>query len=153
MTQPFPSRASGKTTGFTLIEVMITVAIIGILSAIAIPAYSDYVTRGRIPEATSALAGMRINLEQYYQDNRNYGSTAGACGVANPSSQSFTYSCDWGAGGTDQSYTVTATGGAGRGMDGFVYTIDQAGARTSTMPAKWGGATANCWVTQKGSGC
>lgn len=151
MTHTFFQRASRRTAGFTLIEVMITVAIVGILAAVAIPAYSDYVTRGKIPEATSALAGMRINLEQYYQDNRSYASAAGGCGVASPSSQNFTYACNLGA--TDQSYTVTATGVAGRGMDGFVYTINHAGARTSTMSTKWGGATANCWVTQKGGGC
>ena len=151
MNHTFSKHISRRAAGFTLIELMITVAIIGILAAIAVPAYSDYITRGKIPEATSALASMRINLEQFYQDNRSYASAAGGCGVANPSSQNFTYACALGA--TDQSYAVTATGVANRGMDGFVYTIDQAGARTSTMSTKWGGATANCWVTQKGGGC
>ncbi len=65
-----------KAKGFTLIELMIVVAIIGILSMIGIPAYNDYVTRGKLVDATSKLADMRIQLEQYYQDNRNYGSTA-----------------------------------------------------------------------------
>lgn len=145
-----------QSSGFTLIELMITVAIIGILSAVAIPAYTDYVTRGKIPEATSALASMRIRLEQFYQDNRNYGSDDDNCGVPNPTSDNFTYDCDWGAGGTGQFYTITASGVAGRGMGGFAYTIDQAGSRqTTALPAAWGTAppAIPCWVTKKGGGC
>lgn len=142
-------------SGFTLIEVMITVAIIGILAAVALPAYQDYVTRGRIPEATSALAAMRVRLEQFYQDNRNYGSDDGACGVPNPSSTYFTYSCNWGAGGSSsQTYTVTATGTGA--MNSFIYTVDQAGARRTTgLPSGWGSTTPAraCWVTKKGGGC
>ena len=86
-----------KAKGFTLIELMIVVAIIGILSMIGIPAYNDYVTRGKLVDATSKLADMRIQLEQYYQDNRNYGSTSSSCGIAMPTSKYFTISCKWGA--------------------------------------------------------
>lgn len=145
-----------KSAGFTLIELMITVAVIGILAAVAIPAYSDYVTRGKIPEATSALASMRIRLEQYYQDNRNYGSDDANCGVPNPAAANFAYTCNWGAGGTSQSYTITATGQAGRGMSDFIYTIDQAGNRSTTkLPPAWGTAppAIACWVVKKGGGC
>ncbi|RBA24852.1 type IV pilin protein [Herminiimonas fonticola] len=148
-----------KSAGFTLIELMITVAIIGILAAVAVPAYSDYVIRGKIPEATSALASMRIRLEQFYQDARNYGSDDANCGVPNPASDNFTYTCNWsvggGVGGTNQFYLITATGIAGRGMNGFAYTIDQAGnRRTTAVPnAAWGTAPIACWVVKKGGGC
>ena len=57
--------------GFTLIELMIVVAIIGILASIAIPQYSDYVKRGKAAEATSNLATLRIKMEQCFQDNLN----------------------------------------------------------------------------------
>jgi type IV pilus assembly protein PilE len=136
-----------KNSGFTLIELMITIAIVGILSAIAMPIYSDYVRRGKVPEATSALSAMRVQMEQFYQDNRNYG-TDPNCGVAAPSSENFTYECSLGA--TDQSYTVTASGSAARGTDGMSYTINQAGARTSTA---WGSSSTNCWISKKGGVC
>ncbi|HEV7619606.1 MAG TPA: prepilin-type N-terminal cleavage/methylation domain-containing protein, partial [Burkholderiaceae bacterium] len=58
--------------GFTLIELMTTIAIIAILAAIAIPSYGNYVRRGKVVEATSALADVRMKMEQYFQDNRTY---------------------------------------------------------------------------------
>lgn len=133
--------------GFTLIEVMITVVIISILAAVALPAYTDYVTRGKIPEATNGLASMRIQLEQYYQDNRAY-SKGGDCGVAVPTAKDFSFACE-----TDgQSYTITATGTGG--MSDFKYTIDESGARqTADLPEKWGTTPKACWVTSKGGSC
>jgi type IV pilus assembly protein PilE len=136
--------------GFTLVEVMIVVAILGIIASIALPAYTDYVTRGKLVDATAQLSDARIKLEQYYQDNRNYGSTATACGVAVPTSPSkyFTFSCNWGTGGTNQSYLVTAT--AVIGSISFTYTINQDNAKTSTTD--WGNG-ATCWIMKKGDAC
>lgn len=135
-------------SGFTLIELMVTIAIIGILAAIAVPAYSDYVMRGNIPEATTGLASMRVRLEQYYQDNRDYGSTNAGCGVANPNAgRNFDIRCV-SADGTNQTYLLTATG---RGsMNGFSYTINQSGTQGSTA---WGVTSTTCWITKKGEVC
>ena len=58
--------------GFTLIEVMITVAVIAILAAVALPQYFDYVTRSRLVEAKTSLVDMRTRLEQSFLDNRSY---------------------------------------------------------------------------------
>ena len=53
--------------GFTLIELMIVVAIIGILAAVAIPAYQDYTARAKISEVVTVAGGMKTSLSEYYQ--------------------------------------------------------------------------------------
>ena len=66
------SKQAKHSLSFNLIEVMIVVVIISILAAIAIQAYSDYVIRGKLTEATSNLGQLRIRAEQWFQDNRTY---------------------------------------------------------------------------------
>jgi type IV pilus assembly protein PilE len=142
--------------GFTLIEVMIVVAIIGILSAVAIPAYRDHVIRGKLTEATANLADMRMKLEQFYQDNRTY---VGACAAGTiaplPSGASatvFSYSCPT---LTATAFTVQAAGIAGQGMTGFTYTINQANTKSTTgVGADWSATLpASCWVMKKDGSC
>ena len=128
-----------KLRGFTLIELMITVAIVAILAAIAIPSYTEYIMRGRITDAIATLGDQRIKMEQYYQDNRTY---VGACGAAGssvaplpPPTAHFTYACP--APGA-LAYTVTATGIAGGSMASFSYSINAAGTKTTLgLPAGW----------------
>jgi type IV pilus assembly protein PilE len=140
--------------GFTLIELMVTVAIIAILAAIALPLYSDYVTRSKFTEATSALSARRMLAEQYFQDNRTYLDVSGppaftntAC-LADTSGRSFDFSCT--AGTTASTYEIQAVGKGS--MAGFTFTINQDGTRTSVVTAAgWAGNT--CWISGKGGAC
>lgn len=136
--------------GFTLIELMIVVAIIGILSAIALPAYTDYIIRGRIPDATSNLAAKRVQMEQFFQDNRTYVG-APACNADATSSRFFTFSCP--AAATATTYTLQATGTGP--MADFNYTINQANTKTSNITRDgWANPNPNtCWATKKGGSC
>lgn len=126
--------------GFTLIEMMIVVVIIGILSAVALPAYRDYVARGYISEATGALSELRTRAEQWYADNRTY---AGYGCVPTDAPQHFTVACAL----DTNTYTITATGTGT--MAGYTYTVNQSNAKTSTTPESSG----SCWITKKGGSC
>ena len=139
--------------GFTLIEVVIAMAIVGILAAVVFPSYTAYLRRSKIAAALGELSAVRVRLEQYYQDNRNYG-TGTTCGVAMPASTGFTFTCGWGDGGTPQTFLVTATGDAAAGLNGFVYTVNQADEQKTT---EFEGRTltppANCWLKKGGETC
>jgi type IV pilus assembly protein PilE len=138
-------------SGFTLIEMMITVAIVGILAAVAVPSYSKYVRRAKVQEATTALADLRVKLEQSFQDKRTYADYVDAdCkradGTSAVTGKYFTYACATAA----TTFTITATGAASQAMSGYVYTINQSNAKTSTVP---GGIGATCWITKEGETC
>jgi len=145
---------TSRQAGFTLIELMVTVAIVAILAAVAIPAYGNYVKSGRIPQATNNLASMRAKLEQYFQDNRTYiGACAAGTIAALPAADDFTYSCPT---LTATSYVVKAVGSGV--MADFVYTIDESNNKKTTgLPNAWGTATEaspiTCWVRKKGGAC
>jgi type IV pilus assembly protein PilE len=138
--------------GVTLLELLIAVAVLAVLASIAVPSYSSYVTRGKIATALGELSAARVRLEQFYQDNRNYGSTATGCGVPMPSVSGFTMTCTWGDGGTSQSFIVTAAGAASAGMSGYTYSIDNAD-RQNTV--QFDGVTLNapCWIKKRGETC
>jgi type IV pilus assembly protein PilE len=145
--------------GVTLIEVLVTCAIVAVIAAIALPAYQDYVVRGRLADAHAALGAGRTRLEQYYQDNRSYppqcGATAaGLPAFVLPTSTYFTYACAAGA-TAGQTFLLTATGIAGGGTNGFAFRVDENGNRsTVSVPAGWSlPATNNCWVVKKGGVC
>jgi len=138
--------------GFTLIELMIVVAVVAVLAAIAMPQYTQYMMRGKITEAVSGLSGMKIKLEQYFQDNRAYtGACAGGTVAPVPTGDSAKY-FDFTCALATTTFLVTATGK--NAMNGFVYTIDQANARATTaLPSDWSGSGSSCWVVKRDGTC
>lgn len=137
--------------GFTLIELLIVIAVIGVLAAIAIPNYTEYVTRSKIMEATSVLSDTRARMEQYFQDNRTY---VGACvaGTLAPKpadTPNFRYTCPT---LTANGYRILATGTGS--MAGFVYDIYQDNSKTTVgVGTGWSGSGSNCWVVRKNGSC
>lgn len=141
-------RFHNNSAGFSLIEVMVVVVVIGILTMVALPSYSDYVIRGKIAEATSALSDGRVKMEQFFQDNKTY--VGGTCP---PTTESFTYNC---SDLSNTTYTITANGKAGSNVANFSFSIDQTNTRRTTgVKSGWTSATLpqNCWITKKGGTC
>jgi type IV pilus assembly protein PilE len=138
--------------GFTLIELVIVFALIATLAAVAVPTYADHVRRSRIVEAVTRLADHRVRMEQYFLDYRRYDDGAGNCGLAVPplaATDAFAYACTASTG----SYTVSATGMPAKGMQGFIYTVDETDARrTPAVPDGWV-ASRSCWVLRRDGSC
>jgi type IV pilus assembly protein PilE len=149
---PHAHRSRRAAAGFTLIEMMMTVAIAAILASVAIPMYRDYVLRSRIIDATSKLSDYRVRMEQFFMDNRTY-ANGGACAGDRERRVAGIGRGRNAAGATATAYTATATGQASKGMTGFAYTIVASGAKETTgLPAGWTD-TAGCWVTRKDGSC
>ena len=155
--------------GFTIIELMIAVAVIAVLTAIALPSYTDYVTRSKFAEAHAHLADLRVKMEQAYLDNRRYSSNAGGgtCGVAGgntPTAQGtkyFDFTCassNPNAAG-DQEYLLTASGKASEGLSGIAFTINHGNTKATNVTAatpmadKGYASSTTCWVRKKPSTC
>ena len=138
--------------GFTLIEVMTVVAVIGILVAIALPNYQEHLLRAKLVEAGSSLAQIRVKLEQYYQDNRSYPAVDECTKVVESgNSKYFGFSCT--IADDAQGFTVTATGTDAGGTSAFAYTIDEKNNRkTTAMPDGWS-SDDDCWITTRGQKC
>ncbi|MDK4613424.1 pilin [Kingella kingae] len=92
--------------GFTLIELMIVIAIIGILAAIALPAYQDYTKRSRVSEGLSLAGGAKSALTEYYASNNKWPASNAEAGIATDTAIK---------GNAVKSVTVTADGSGATG--------------------------------------
>ena len=148
---PHPCRGPSSQRGFTLVELMITVAIVAILASVALPSYAAYVQRSRIPPALTALSMFQMRMEQYFQDSGSY-ANGSACGVASPTVDggNFTLSCKLtGTGGSGFTATVDGQGS----MPNYQYTIDNVGTRVTVKhPLGTPPIGSNCWSI-RGKSC
>lgn len=140
--------------GFTLIELMIVVAIVAILAAVALPSYRDYILRGQLVDATSLLSSSRANMERYFQDNRTYATVGSIVPPCSGTQGLFTLSCP--SAPTATAYTLQATGiGA---VAAFAYTVDNLNRQQTAIgagaPPGWATPSPNtCWLVKKGQVC
>lgn len=129
--------------GFSLVELLVTIAVIGLLLAIAVPTYREHVRRGAVEEALGQLGTGSIAIEQYFLDNRTYVGAPLPAGTAR-------FAISYAAGQpTAATYTLVATGSGN--VNGFVYTLNQQGVRATTG-GDWG-TNAACWIIRKGGTC
>lgn len=143
--------------GFTLIELMIVVAIVAVLAAVALPAYTDYITRSKLVEAHTHLADLRVKMEQRFQDARSYiGGPCAPTGGAAADVKYFQFACAAGE-PTANTFEIQATGL--NDLAGIMFTIDESNAKTTVvtggtkMANKGYTGNANCWVKRKGGVC
>jgi type IV pilus assembly protein PilE len=133
--------------GFTLIEILIVVAVIAALARIAMPMYDRYVIKAKLMEAFSTLLELRVKQEQYWVDNHNYGPSACAVGALPASGKYFNFVCD--ISGSQQAYLLTATG-QGDTFKNYKFTIDQNGQRKTTDFPGLSGLPYPCWISTPG---
>lgn len=143
-------QSHGRNRGFTLIELMIVIAILGILLAIAIPAYTDYSIRARVAEGVNVAAGAKLAVTEYRLSNSRWPSNNGTAALTQPASISSKYVQSVTVGASNGVITVVTSADTGLGSaasKNFIFT----GTVISTKPGaidwscngKSGGASGN----------
>jgi len=145
MTAGYSSRRTAS-SGFTLIELMIAVAIVGILAGITLPSFAEFVRRARVPTGLMELSTFHMRMEQRFQDRYSYLDGA-TCVVAPPKIKNFNITCVASADGNSFEAQAVGTGQ----LTGYRYAINQNGSRL-TLAHPRGVPPGSCWSV-KGAVC
>ena len=131
-------KQSSKQAGFTMIELMIVVAIIGIISAVAFPSYTSYMKKSRRADAKVALTKMADAQERWYLQNSIYTTVVANVGGATSPDGNYTMAV---TSADVNGYVMTATATTGQAQENdttcTVFTLASTGAKTAT--------NSNCW--------
>ncbi|MHA3099315.1 type IV pilin protein [Acinetobacter brisouii] len=131
--------SSVKQYGFTLIELMITVVIIAILAAIAIPSYLNHIRASHRTDVQASMMNLAQYLESQYNASFNYpASTDIPTSLTAPSNISSYYTITVSIGTTEQTYTITATPTSNQNdTQCGTLTLNEKGAKTPTTTGCW----------------
>lgn len=125
--------------GFTLIELMIAVAIVAILVAVALPSYQEHVRKSRRAEAQSFLMAVAARQQQFLVDTRAYSGSLADIGVPLPDNVAAAYDITPTAtAGPPPAFSITATPKSGQASERCgTLSIDQAGTKTAAVSGCW----------------
>lgn len=136
---------TAKTAGFTLVELMVVIAIIGIISAIAIPSYDSYMKKSRRADAKVALSKMADRQERYYLQNNTYSAAVNDVGGAATEEGFYTLAINSAdVNGFQLTATAVPGGQQANDTDCLLMYLSSTGARESGA-APGGGDLKNCW--------